>query len=139
MTTMLGEVAVLKTDTKQRVRTPPERRQALLDEFERSGLSGARFAAVTGIKYATFANWVQKRRREQSCDGAGLTVGGQFPGEATGSSVRWLEAMVGPKPMLTAGTLRVHLPGGAHLEITDRSQAMLAAELLRVLAISGAL
>lgn len=38
-----------------RVRTPPARKEALLDEFERSGLSGARFAALAGIKCPTFA------------------------------------------------------------------------------------
>ena len=30
---------ILKTDTRNRVVTPPERRESLLDEFERSGLS----------------------------------------------------------------------------------------------------
>ena len=36
--------SILKTDTKDRVRTPRERQESLLDEFERSGLSGAKFA-----------------------------------------------------------------------------------------------
>jgi hypothetical protein len=37
---------VLKTSSRGRVRTPPERRMALLAEFERSGLSAAKFAAL---------------------------------------------------------------------------------------------
>lgn len=52
---------ILKRDTKGRIRTPLARREQLLDEFERSGLSGAEFAALTGLKYQTFAGWVQQR------------------------------------------------------------------------------
>lgn len=47
-----------------RVRTPAHRGETLLDEFEKSGLSGAKFAALSGIKYQTFAKWVQQRRRK---------------------------------------------------------------------------
>ena len=43
--------AILKTDVLGRVRTPRERREHLLDEFERSGLSGQKFAVLAGIKY----------------------------------------------------------------------------------------
>ncbi len=47
MTTLTeaGET-ILKTDAKGRVQTPPERREKLLEEFERSGLSGSKFAAL---------------------------------------------------------------------------------------------
>jgi hypothetical protein len=47
------ELVVLKTDVLGRVRTPAVRRESLLDEFERSGLSGQKFAALVGIKYPT--------------------------------------------------------------------------------------
>ena len=60
-----SEDRVLKTDAKGRVQTPPARRESLLDEFERSGLSGKKFAALIGVKYQTFANWAQKRRKER--------------------------------------------------------------------------
>jgi DNA-binding transcriptional regulator/RsmH inhibitor MraZ len=56
MTSLIGEAEVLKTDTRGRVRVPAERREALLDEFEKSGMSGAKFARLAGIHYATFAN-----------------------------------------------------------------------------------
>jgi transposase len=59
------EEAILKTDVLGRVRTSRERREHLLDEFERSGLSGQKFAALVGIKYPTFATWAQKRRRQR--------------------------------------------------------------------------
>ena len=54
---------ILKQDGRGRVRVPARRREALLDEFEKSGASGAQFARLAGIKYATFAGWVLKRRK----------------------------------------------------------------------------
>jgi hypothetical protein len=55
--------------------------------------------------------------------------------------VRFVEAVV-PRETSVANpgrnTLRVQLAAGAHLEITDRPQALLAAELLRALANSNA-
>ena len=41
---------LLKSDTLGRVRTPAERRERLLDEFERSGLSGQKFAELTELR-----------------------------------------------------------------------------------------
>jgi hypothetical protein len=49
---------LLKSDVLGRVRTPVDRREALLDEFERSGLTGQKFAALVGVKYQTFASWI---------------------------------------------------------------------------------
>jgi transposase len=43
--------------------TPGEQREAVLDEFERSGLPASKFAAHIGVKYPTFASWVQKHRK----------------------------------------------------------------------------
>lgn len=124
-----GEEAVLKTDVLGRIRTPRERREKILDEFESSGLSGRKFAELTGINYQTFATWAQKRRRERK----------QYPAAPklssnSASQVRWLEAVVEQKK-LPAGSaqnvLVVHLPGGARMEIADATQAALAAALLR--------
>ena len=53
--TTLREERVLKTDVLGRVKTPPERREALLDEFEKSGMSGVKFAQFIGVKYQTWA------------------------------------------------------------------------------------
>jgi hypothetical protein len=115
---------VLKSDTLGRMRTPVERRKELLEEFERSGLSGKKFAALVGVKYSTFAFWLQQRRRK-AASAAKPT-----------DTVRWLEAVVekaqdsGGK---TALPLVMELPGGARLEIHDVRQAQLAAALLRSL------
>ena len=53
MTPTVG--VILKTDVLGRVKAPAARREQLLDEFERSGLTGLKFAELAGIKYQTFA------------------------------------------------------------------------------------
>ena len=53
---------ILKRDSLGRIGYLLEQREALLDEFDCSGLKGAAFARTVGICYATFANWMQKRR-----------------------------------------------------------------------------
>ncbi|MGB0745066.1 MAG: IS66 family insertion sequence element accessory protein TnpA, partial [Opitutales bacterium] len=53
---------LLKTDRLGRVRMPCEKREQILDRFESSGMSGQAFARQIGVKYTTFAGWVQKRR-----------------------------------------------------------------------------
>jgi hypothetical protein len=58
MTDIQGSAgAILKTDTRGRVQRPVAQRERLLDEFEKSGLSGSKFAALVGVKYQTFAGW----------------------------------------------------------------------------------
>ena len=56
---------ILKTDALGRVRTPKARREALLEEFARSGVRGQKFAALVGVNYQTFASWVQQRRKQR--------------------------------------------------------------------------
>ena len=46
---------ILKTDKRGHVRMTPERREALLAEFDRSGLGLTRFAELAGVRYSTFA------------------------------------------------------------------------------------
>ncbi len=55
---------VLKTDVLGRVKSSGAQREAMLDEFERSGLCGTKFAAVAGVNYQTFASWVQQRENK---------------------------------------------------------------------------
>ena len=116
---------ILKTDTRNRIVTPLARRESLLDEFERSGLSAARFAALTGLKYPTFASWVQQRRRQRDPDAPS-------PGASDATaSVRWLEAVVGATS--PSAPLCLHLPGGIRLEITHAGQVPLAVAVLHAL------
>lgn len=129
MTDMIQtDEAVLKADGLGRVKTPPERREQLLDEFERSGLSGMKFAALAGIKYQTFAAWLGKRRRQQ--DSAAKVAAKPV------DTMRWLEAVVeqaqNPGGSNQPGLL-LELPGGARVQIREMGQAVLAAALLRAL------
>jgi hypothetical protein len=119
--------AVLRSDAMGRVRTPAARRRELLEEFERSGLSGKKFAALVGVKYSTFAFWLQDRRRRERA--------GRPPKEAA-DTVRWLEAVVEKAQSggVASGALVLALPGGARMEVGDAHQAVLAAALLRSLA-----
>jgi hypothetical protein len=130
MDTTPTDETILKTDVLGRVKTPLTRREQLLDEFERSGLSGQKFAVLVGVKYSTFATWAQRRRRAR----------GAYPVKAPvqrSDPVKWLEAVV--EAAQPAGgkhlpALVLELPGGAKAEIKDAKQAALAAELLRALA-----
>ena len=67
MDTTPADQAVIKTDVLGRVKTSAERRERLLDEFERSGLSGAKYAELVGVKYRTSATRLQKRKRSRGC------------------------------------------------------------------------
>jgi hypothetical protein len=62
---------ILKRDVLGRVKMPAARREALLDEFEQSGVSGAKFSALVGVKYTTFASWRQARERRKRQRGRG--------------------------------------------------------------------
>lgn len=59
-----------RPDRLGRVRTPRGRREELLAEYERSGLSQAAFARRAGVRYPTFAHWVQQRRRGRAATAA---------------------------------------------------------------------
>jgi hypothetical protein len=61
---------ILKVDVIGRVWTPRGQQEAVLDELERSGMDGTKFADHIRVWYPTFASWVQKRRRERGADGA---------------------------------------------------------------------
>ncbi len=118
--------AILKTDTQGRVQTPAAQRERLLDEFEKSGLSGAKFAALVGVKYQTFAGWAARRRKR---------TGAKAPAQAA-DPVRWLEAVVQEAQVPRTHppvALVLRLPGGAQLELTEAKQAPLAAALLQAL------
>ena len=61
MTSTKETPQLLQSDMRGRVRAPRPWQESLLDGFEQSGLSGAKFAALVGIKYPTFASWVLRR------------------------------------------------------------------------------
>jgi hypothetical protein len=117
---------IIRSDVRGRVLTPRARREALLAEFDRSGVSATRFAELSGIKYQTFAGWLHCRRRK-----------GQLPGnsgENAAPNVAWLEAVVrdGQSGSESSG-LVLHLPGGVRAEITSSRHIGFAAALVRAL------
>lgn len=142
MTPMTAENHVLKIDTRGRVRVPAERRESLLDEFERSGLSGMKFAELSGVKYPTFAIWVQKRRKAREADQRSLSGTGTETSGANEMSppIRFFEAICESEPISEAnGSLKIELPGGAVMRMETLTQVRLGAELLRLLTVKGGL
>ena len=131
-------VQLVKQDSRGRVRYGRERREELLEEFERSGMSAAGFARLSGVHYTTFAGWVHRRKQEAKRDGMAAGV------EERRGPIRLLEAMVdagehhglsgggadrGPKARGSVG-LRIELPGGSGLVIESPVQMQMAAELV---------
>ena len=131
MTSMTLPDEVLKTDVLGRVRIKKARRDALLDEFERGGTSAQAFAKLVGLKYQTFASWVQKRRRTRQQYPAATRALASTP--AISGALRLVEAIAEPAVAQMSEGLIVHLPSGTRIEVRDARQAALAAELLKAL------
>lgn len=109
-------------DTRGRVRASMEQRRAILREFERSGVCAAQFAKVTGLKYSTFAGWLQRYRRAKP--------------KPSPKRLRLLEAVVerGPGKEGTSGhVVLVQLPGQVRVELSSLAQVPLVSELLKAL------
>ena len=116
---------LVKVDVAGRVWTPRKLREGVLDEFERSGMPATEFAGRVGVKYSTFANWVQQRRKAR---GAGKPP----------ALPRLVEAVVAQAEALPSSwAVVVHLPGGGRVEVADEGQAKVAAVLLRELCAGG--
>lgn len=124
MTVMEVGSEILKVDEVGRVRTPPEKREEMLAEYERSGMTGAQFARFSGVRYATLMYWLQKRRKETGRGEHERTPGPDHP--------RWLEARVEGEVMKPEN-LVVEVGGGVRMLVSNRTQAGLAGEVLRAM------
>lgn len=126
----------LKTDALGRVRITAQHREALLDAYEQSSMSGAKFAAAHGVKYTTFASWIQKRRRDR----------GQYEPSNETVPAALLESLVELRLPLAAmpseprtgmttggGALRIQHPCGICMCVEDAHQARLAVLVLKEL------
>lgn len=140
MTSTIVKAEILKLDDRGRVRVPARRREALLDEFEKSGASGAKFARLAGIKYSTFAGWVLKRRKQRGKSmktPPSSAVDVDQPVVRAGP-VRLFEALVegdssaGCEPVGARGLL-IELPGGSRLLVESPVQLQMAAELVALI------
>lgn len=106
---------LLKLDSRGHVLISPERRAALLEEFDRSGMTGAGFARHYGIKYTTFAHWIRMRKRANGPPKPGpdkkfLLVTGETPS---------------PNPGVV-----IELPHGAKVSVTTKREAQLVGTLI---------
>lgn len=119
----LSSLELLKTDLLGRVRVPPSKREAILDAFEQSGMSGQAFAEYVGVKYPTFATWVQKRKKAR---------GEYFEPKAVKAPLALVEAVL-EREESPSGPLEVEAPGGLKVRIARRDDIALAVELLRAL------
>ncbi|HRT56876.1 MAG TPA: hypothetical protein P5038_09640 [Candidatus Paceibacterota bacterium] len=63
--TSAPEPVLIKTDVLGRVHHTAEQRERILNEFERSGWSGPKFAFLVGVKYQTLAGWLQVCKRQR--------------------------------------------------------------------------
>jgi transposase-like protein len=140
MTSLNAKTEVLKQDARGRVRVTAQRREALLDEFERSGASAAKFARLVGIRYSTFANWVmQRRKRRVSAGKVVKATDGEGEAVAKAGPLRLLEAVLEggsheEGPATGSGGLVIELPGGSRLSVGSPVQLEMAAELVTLIA-----
>jgi transposase-like protein len=123
-TVMEPGAEILKVDEVGRIQTPPEKREALLVEYDRSGMTGAQFARFSGVRYATLMYWLQKRRKEAGPSEPSATSGPEHP--------RWLEARVEGE-VAPSENLVVEVGGGVRMLVSNRTQAGLAGEVLRAM------
>ncbi len=125
---------------------PKERREALLAEYHRSGMSGLAFARWAGIKYPTLATWLQVERRKKE---AMRTMGREMSAhaqaqprgvpESKSGSVQWVEAIEQPELKATepapsdpsSRAMVVQGPRGVRLELSEERHVLWAVKLLR--------
>jgi len=118
----IAQNVLVTMDSRGRVRASKEQRRAILAEFERSGISAAQFAKVTGLKYSTLAGWLQRYRRAKP--------------KAASRRLRLLEAVLDPshpKERTSEHVLIVHLPGQVRIELSALAQVPLVSELIKAL------
>ena len=140
MTSLNAKAEVLKQDARGRVRVSAQRREALLDEFERSGASAAKFARLVGVRYSTFANWVLQRRKRRVSAGQAVNVmAGAGDTAAKAVPLRLLEAVLEAQgneagSSTGSGGLVIELPGGSRMLVGSPVQLEMAAELVALIA-----
>lgn len=101
VTNTSGIVELVETgerrDRRGRRITPAGRRDELLTAWRQSGLTQAEFARREGVRYPTFATWVQQARQAAE-------------GRQPAPPMRFVEVQAAAKT--AASALEVHLPDG---------------------------
>ncbi len=112
-----------KRDRRGRRITSVARIEELLRSYDESGQTQAAFARREGVKYATFAHWVQARRAR-----------GEAPLVQTGGKpVRFTEVRmpVRPNRLPEAGTMSVTMPDGLIVRGADAESMAALVRALR--------
>src|SRR5260370_25216096 len=122
---------IMSQDAQGRVLVSRERRELLLGEDDRSGMSGVKFAQYVGIKYSTLAYWLQSRRRHREREKSVIKTGADPEGARNNGA--WIEAVgeKGSSPRGSTGALRIYFAAGAYCQISSAMEAAFAAEVLR--------
>lgn len=115
---------IIRTDSIGRIRISAEHREQLLDSYEQSSLAGTKFAKLHGIKYQTFATWVQKRKRQR---GEYELTSKEAPPEKLLQSLVELDVTAASH---INDALSVEHTSGVRLSVSTPAQAQLAATLL---------
>ncbi len=108
--------SLVRPDRRGRLRYTSGQREALLNAYDSSGLSGPKFAALHGVKYQTFAAWLQRRKRSGAA--SGLPV-------PDGLTLVQIEA---PMPSAHDDGLRLRFPGGVEIHVASRASVPLTSE-----------
>jgi len=121
---------LIRQDRVGRLRFNAAQRRAFVDAFENSGMSGPQFAAHHGLKYQTFATWLQKRKRATGAYPA-LNPHTHF------SPLLLAEVETPPSTEEDSATpLEIRLPGGSMIFLSNSSQLPFVVALLRELSAS---
>lgn len=111
---------IMKTDRRGRLRYSHEQKQAFIEAFDSSGLSGPQFSALHGVHYQTLVSWLRKRRQSS----------GDHP--ALKSLVPALIDSAPPRDP-SAASVEIQLPCGLRLIVHAPSQMDMAVSLIRKL------
>lgn len=114
--TLSNNQELIKTDRQGRKFVKAQHREAILDAFEATTMTGLAFANEHGINYSTFQHWVRDRRRKR---------------EAPSKQVYPLVEVAVASP--ASKGLEVALPIGAKVQLSDESQIPLLKTLLQAL------
>lgn len=117
---------VIRSDRRGRLLVRAEQRAAILKAFDDSALSAMAFCRQHGLLYSTFANWIQKRRK----DAVAATEASSPLEKPVFAEVLVEDRKAVPEPPLP---LRVTLRSGASFEISSSSQMPLVVELIQLL------
>lgn len=120
-----SKTTILRQDAKGRVHTPPEQRNLILEEFDRSGLSAPKFAKLHGINYQTFAGW---RKRRKGTLNKKSTQTSQKSAEFTFLELESVNPISSGSSALT-----IELKGGHKVIVSDDTQIGQVATLIHLL------